>query len=59
LKGERVFIPTTHEECVTLGWSKLDVILVSGDTYIDSPYSGIAILGNVLMDAGFHVGVIA
>jgi len=54
-----VFIPTTNEEVTALGWSKLDVLLVSGDTYIDSPYSGIAILGKVLMDAGYRVGVIA
>jgi uncharacterized radical SAM protein YgiQ len=35
------------------------VILVSGDTYIDSSYSGISVIGHVLVDAGFHVGVIA
>jgi uncharacterized radical SAM protein YgiQ len=54
-----LFIPTTPEELQQLGWSKLDVILVSGDTYIDSPYSGIAILGKHLLAAGYKVGVIA
>lgn len=37
----------------------MDVILVSGDTYIDSSYNGIAIIGRVLTDAGYKVGVIA
>lgn len=54
-----MFIPTTSEELKTLGWKSLDVILVSGDTYIDTPYSGIAVIGRVLMDAGYKVGVIA
>jgi len=38
-----MFIPTTKAELKKLGWNKLDVILVSGDTYIDTPYNGIAI----------------
>jgi uncharacterized radical SAM protein YgiQ len=42
-----------------LSWPDLDVILVNGDTYIDSPYSGIAVIGKVLVKAGFRVGVIA
>ncbi|MCJ7695290.1 MAG: YgiQ family radical SAM protein [Anaerolineaceae bacterium] len=54
-----MFIPTTKEEVEKLGWEQLDVILVSGDTYIDSPYSGIAIIGKVLLNAGYKVGIIA
>lgn len=54
-----MFIPTTQEELITLGWQKLDVILVSGDTYIDSPYSGVAIIGKQLMRSGYKVGIIA
>jgi uncharacterized radical SAM protein YgiQ len=54
-----VFIPTTKEELKRLGWERLDVILVSGDTYIDTPYNGIAIVGKLLLDAGYRVGVIA
>jgi len=54
-----MFLPTTQEEIKKLGWNKLDVILVSGDTYIDSPYIGISILGKILTDKGFRVGVIA
>jgi uncharacterized radical SAM protein YgiQ len=54
-----LFIPTTPQEIELLAWPSLDVILVSGDSYIDSSYSGIAMIGKVLLDAGFHVGVIA
>ncbi len=42
-----------------LGWEQCDVILVTGDAYIDSPYTGAAVIGRVLMDAGYKVGVIA
>ena len=42
-----------------LGWDRLDVILVSGDSYIDSPYIGIAVIGKLLLQAGYRVGVIA
>ncbi len=54
-----MFIPTTPQEVAALGWDPLDVILVSGDTYIDSPYSGAALIGQQLMAAGYHVGIIA
>jgi uncharacterized radical SAM protein YgiQ len=53
------FLPTTLEEMQQLGWDQLDLILVSGDTYIDTPYSGIAVIGHLLVDAGYRVGVIA
>jgi len=54
-----MFLPTTQKELEQLGWEQLDVILVSGDTYVDTPYNGIAIVGNLLVDAGYRVGVIA
>jgi radical SAM superfamily enzyme YgiQ (UPF0313 family) len=54
-----MFIPTTKEELKELGWSQLDIILVSGDTYIDTPYNGISIIGKILIDQGYRVGVIA
>ena len=53
-----MFLPTTKKELKELGWNKLDIILVSGDTYVDSPYIGVAILGKILMDKGFRVGII-
>ena len=54
-----MFLPTTREEMDKLQWKYLDVILVSGDTYIDSPYIGISIIGQVLLKAGYKVGIIA
>jgi len=54
-----LFLPTTRQELEILSWDTLDVILVCGDTYIDSPYSGLAMVGKVLLDAGYKVGVIA
>jgi len=54
-----MFLPTTPEEVKRLGWDALDVILVTGDSYIDSPFIGIAVIGKVLLNAGYRVGVIA
>jgi uncharacterized radical SAM protein YgiQ len=54
-----LFIPTTKEEINKLNWDQLDVILISGDTYIDSPQMGIAIIGQLLIKHGFRVGIIA
>lgn len=53
------FLPTTAEEVRARGWDALDVILVSGDSYIDSPFIGAAVIGRVLEAAGFRVGIIA
>ena len=54
-----MFIPATAEDMKKRGWKTLDVILVSGDTYIDSSYNGSAVIGHWLMDHGFKVGIIA
>jgi uncharacterized radical SAM protein YgiQ len=54
-----MFLPTTIEEVKNLGWDDLDVILVTGDSYIDSPFIGTAVIGKVLLKAGYRVGVIA
>ncbi len=53
-----MFLPTTRQELKKLGWEKPDIILISGDSYIDSPYNGIAVIGKVLLDAGYKVGII-
>ncbi len=53
------FLPTTPQEMRTLGWDQCDVILISGDTYIDSPYIGVAVVGRILESLGFKVGIIA
>ncbi len=54
-----MFIPTTIEEVQARGWDSLDVILVTGDTYIDSSYNGSAVVGHWLIENGFRVGLIA
>ncbi len=54
-----MFIPTTREELKKLKWHRPDIILVTGDSYIDSPFIGVAIIGKVLIDAGFKVAIIA
>jgi len=54
-----MFLPMTPEEVKARGWDALDVILVSGDAYIDSPLHGVAVIGRVLEAQGFRVGIIA
>lgn len=54
-----MFLPTTSEELQKLGWSQLDVILITGDSYIDSPFIGAAVIGHMLVEAGYRVGIIA
>ena len=54
-----MFLPTTKNELNALGWKSPDVILVTGDTYVDSPFIGVAVIGKVLIDAGYTVGIIA
>ena len=54
-----MFLPTKRTEMKTLGWDSLDIIIVSGDSYIDSPFMGTAVIGKVLADAGYRVGIIA
>ncbi|MBI2858050.1 MAG: YgiQ family radical SAM protein [Chloroflexi bacterium] len=53
-----MFLPTTRQEMDALGWDKLDIILITGDSYIDSPFIGVALVGRVLYHAGFRVGII-
>ncbi|MFH1025010.1 MAG: YgiQ family radical SAM protein [Planctomycetota bacterium] len=54
-----MFLPTTRQEIQRLGWDQPDVILVTGDSYLDSPFIGIAVIGKILTRAGYRVGVIA
>ncbi|WP_428367477.1 YgiQ family radical SAM protein [Methanoregula sp.] len=53
------FLPMSLKEGRKLGIERFDVILVSGDAYVDHPSFGTAIIGRVLWDAGFSVGIIA
>lgn len=54
-----MFLPTTIEEMRRLGWDQADVILVSGDAYVDSPYCGTAVIGQVLLGKGFRAAVLS
>ena len=53
------FLPMSREEMDLLGWDQCDVILVTGDAYVDHPSFGMAIVGRVLESQGFRVGIIA
>src|SRR5687768_656412 len=53
------FLPMSREEMELLGWNECDVILVTGDAYVDHPSFGMAIVGRVLEAQGFRVGIIA
>jgi uncharacterized radical SAM protein YgiQ len=53
------FLPMSRDEMDALGWDQCDVILVTGDAYVDHPSFGMAIVGRVLEAQGFRVGIIA
>src|SRR4051812_39298057 len=55
----RRFLPTTRQEMDWLGWDDLDVLLVSGDAYVDPPTFGIPCLGRWLERLGLRVGIVA
>ncbi len=53
------FLPTSRAEMDALGWDRCDIIIVTGDAYVDHPSFGMAIIGRVLEGHGFKVGIIA
>jgi uncharacterized radical SAM protein YgiQ len=57
--GAAPFLPMSRAEMELLGWDSCDVIIVSGDAYVDHPSFGMAIVGRVLEAQGFRVGIIA
>jgi uncharacterized radical SAM protein YgiQ len=56
--GEAEFLPTSREEMDALGWDSCDVVMVTGDAYVDQPSFGMAIIGRLLENQGFRVGII-
>ena len=52
------FLPTTKKECDLRGWAQLDVILFSGDAYVDHPAFGSAVIGRVLEAHGYRVAIV-
>ncbi len=52
------FLPTTRKECELRGWDELDVILFSGDAYVDHPSFGAAVIGRILEAQGYRVAIV-
>ena len=57
--GPAPFLPMTRAEMDVLGWDSCDVILITGDAYVDHPSFGMAIIGRLLESQGFRVGIIS
>jgi uncharacterized radical SAM protein YgiQ len=57
--GTAPFLPMSRSEMDVLGWDSCDIILVTGDAYVDHPSFGMAIIGRMLESQGFRVGIIA
>jgi len=56
---EPKFIPTSRKEMNDLGWDELDILLVTGDAYVDHPSYGIAVVGRLLLKLGIRCGIVA
>ncbi|MEE8588574.1 MAG: YgiQ family radical SAM protein [Sulfurimonadaceae bacterium] len=56
--SEKDFLVTTREEMDRRGWKQLDVVLISGDAYIDSPFIGTSVVGRMLEKMGYKVGIV-
>ncbi|HSG62354.1 MAG TPA: YgiQ family radical SAM protein [Pseudomonadales bacterium] len=56
--GPAPFLPTTREEMDALGWDTCDIIIVTGDAYVDHPSFGMAVIGRTLEAQGYRVGII-
>ncbi len=57
--GTAPFLPMSRAEMEQLGWDSCDIVLVTGDAYVDHPSFGMAVIGRVLEAQGFRVGIIA
>jgi len=52
------FLPTSRKEMDALGWDACDIIIITGDAYVDHPSFGMAVIGRLLEAQGFRVGII-
>jgi len=57
--GTAEFLPVSRSEMEALGWDSCDIIIVTGDAYVDQPSFGMAVIGRLLEAQGFRVGIIA
>ena len=53
------WLPLTKKEVEKRGWSEIDVIIISGDAYVDHPAFGTAVIGRIMEDEGFKVAIVA
>lgn len=62
MKTQHIFnnrwLPTTRKEVDLLGWDEIDIIIFSGDAYVDHPSFGPAVIGRVIEDEGFRVAIV-
>src|SRR5450432_358080 len=59
MRSAATFLPMSRAEMDILGWDRCDIIVVTGDAYVDHPSFGMAIIGRLLESQGFRVGIIA
>lgn len=57
--GSAEFLPMSRAEMEGLGWDSCDIIIISGDAYVDHPSFGMAVIGRLWESQGFRVGIIA
>ena len=57
--GVAPFLPMSRDEMTQLGWDSCDIVIVTGDAYVDHPSFGMAVIGRMLENQGFRVGIIA
>ena len=53
------WLPLTMKEVQNRGWNEIDVVLISGDAYVDHPAFGTAVIGRIIEDEGFKVAIVA
>ncbi len=56
--AQPAFLPMSAKEMRALGWDQLDILLLSGDAYVDHPSFGVPLLGRWLVAHGFRVGLV-
>lgn len=58
-KNPEIFLPASHKEMRERGWESVDIILVTGDAYIDHPSFGVALIGRLLESHGYRVAILS
>ena len=58
MSNKKHFLPITKKEAESLGWNEVDVVLITGDAYVDHPSFGAAIIGRILEESGLRVAIV-